>query len=103
MSASLDDMPAYEHFQDELDLELKRYAKEYSILDLYYENNFIQFICFSLFLTKPSELTNEILNYFIKENPGSEKAVKSFITYLNDSDESYLKNTFSVNFSFTTK
>ena len=101
MSASLDDMPAYEHFQYELDLELARYAKEHSLSDLHFENDFIQYICFFLFLTKPSELSSEILEYFFSENPQSKLAIKSFIIYLNTSNESYLKNTFTTNFNFT--
>jgi len=103
MSASLDDMPAYEHFQDELDFELARYAKKYSFSDLHIENEFIQYICFSLFLTKPSEISSEILEHFFFENLQSRSAIKSFILYLNDSDESYLKNTFTNNFYFTAK
>ena len=103
MSASLDDMPAYEHFQDELDLELARYAKEYSISDLCFENEFIQYICFSLFLTKPSELSSEILEHFFSENPQSRSTIQSFILYVNNSEESYLKNAFTNNFIFTAK
>ena len=103
MSASLDDMPAYEHFQDELDLELIRYAKKYALADLHFENEFIQYICFSLFLTKPSQLSSEILEHFFSENPESRSAVESFIVYANTSDESYLKNAFTNNFAFTAK
>lgn len=103
MSASLDDMPAYEHFQDELDLELARYAKTFSLSDLHLENEFIQYVCFSLFLTKPSELSSEILEHFLSENPESRQPIESFILYLNNNDESYLKNTFTNNFNFTTK
>lgn len=97
MSASLDDMPAYEHFQDELDLELARYAKKYALSDLHFENEFIQYICFSLFLTKPAELSHEILEHFLSENPQSRSAIKSFILFLNDNAESYLKKTFTNN------
>ena len=103
VSASLDDMPAYEHFQDELDLELARYAKTHCISDLHFENEFIQYICFSLFLSKPSELSSEILEHFFTENPESRSAIQSFILYLNDNNESYLKNTFTNNFDFTAK
>jgi len=103
VSASLDDMPAYEHFQDELDLELARYAKKYTLSDLHLENEFIQYICFSLFLTKPQELSSEILEHFFSENPHSRSTIESFILYLNNSEESYLKNTFTNNFNFTTK
>ncbi|WP_018342926.1 hypothetical protein [Cytophaga aurantiaca] len=103
MSASLDDMPAYEHFQDELDLELARYAKTHALSDLYVENEFIQYICFSLFLTKPSELTSEILEHFLSEKPESRSAVETFILYMNDNDKSYLKNMFTNNFNFTSR
>lgn len=103
MSASLDDMPAYEHFQDELDLELARYAKAHALSDLHFENEFIQYICFSLFLTKPSELSSEILEHFFSEIPQSREAIESFILYLNNDKESYLKNAFTNNFNFTTE
>jgi hypothetical protein len=96
-------MPAYEHFQDELDLELTRYAKKYSLSDIHFENEFIQYICFSLFLTKPSELSTEILEHFFSENPQSRSAIKSFILFLNDNAESYLRNAFTNNFIFTAK
>lgn len=100
MSASLDDMPAYEHFQDELDLELTRYAKKYSLSDVHFENQFIEYVCFFIFLNKPSQLSSEILEHFFHEHPQSVTAVKSFIMYLNNSDESYLKNTFANNLNF---
>lgn len=103
MSASLDDMPAYEHFQDELDLELNRYAKAYALSDLHIEHEFIQYICFSLFLTKPGELSPEILEHFFKGNPQSRSAVESFIIYLNTDPGSYLKNTFTNSYAFTAK
>jgi hypothetical protein len=103
MSASLDDMPAYEHFQDELDFELKRYAKKFQLLDLHVENEFIQYICFSLFLTKPNELSSEILEHFVLEKPDSRQAIESFIHFINSDTESYLKNMFTDNFHFTSK
>jgi hypothetical protein len=96
-------MPAYEHFQDELDLELARYAKIYSLSDIHFENEFIQYVCFSLFLTKPSELSLEILEHFFSENPQSRASITSFILFLNDNVESPLKNTFTNNFHFTSK
>ncbi len=95
MSASLDDMPAYEHFQDELDLELLRYSKIHSLSDLHIENNFIQYICFYLFLSKPSEITCEILDHFFDENKNSKECVMHFISFLHEDQRSFLKNSFA--------
>lgn len=94
MSASLDDMPAYEHFQDELDLELLRYAKLNKINDISIENDFIQFVCFSLFLSKPSEITPEILEHFFTENPLSKEKVISYIRFMCEDKKSFLKHAF---------
>ncbi len=95
MSASLDDMPAYEHFQDELDLELLRYAKINKLTDTSIENGFIQFICFSLFLAKPVEITQEILDHFFNENIGSKESIMGYIQFMQTDKNSFLKNSFS--------
>ena len=95
MSASLDDMPAYEHFQDELDLELLRYASIHNLKDASIENEFIQFICFSLFLSKPSEITSEILNHFFIENEISKNKVLTFIEFINTDEKSFLRKSFN--------
>ena len=95
MSASLDDMPAYEHFQDELDLELLRYAKINNLQDLSAENDFIQFICFSLFLSKPAEITKEILNHFFDEKPSVKTCISNYIQFMHTDEKSFLKHHFS--------
>ena len=95
MSASLDDMPAYEHFQDELDLELLRYAKLNHIQDISAENDFIQFICFSLFLSKPSEITSEILEHFFEQNPSTKNQISNYIQFMNKDKKSFLKQAFN--------
>lgn len=95
MSASLDDMPAYEHFQDELDLELLRYAKLNHIQDISAENDFIQFICFSLFLSKPSEITSEILEHFFEQNPSEKNQISNYIQFMNEDKKSFLKEAFN--------
>lgn len=88
-------MPAYEHFQDELDLELLRYAQLNKISNTTVENEFIQFICFSLFLSRPVEITPEILNHFFRENGGSKDVILEFIRFMNVDKKSFLKNAFS--------
>lgn len=88
-------MPAYEHFQDELDFELKRYAHINSRNNLNEENNFIQYICFELFLSKPEQVTTEIINHYFEANPLSKSEVYSFLEFINTDPESYLKNTFA--------
>jgi hypothetical protein len=95
MSASLDDMPAYEHFQDELDLELLRYAKMNNRIDVSIEHLFIQYICFQLFLSKPSEVTKEIVNHFLTENVDSEGFILDYIHFLNSDPNSFLKGNFN--------
>lgn len=95
MSASLDDMPAYEHFQDELDLELLRYAKLHKLADISVENEFIQFICFSLFLAKPVEITPEILDHFFNENTGSKEKIMNYILFMQTDKKSFLKGGFT--------
>jgi hypothetical protein len=95
MSASLDDMPAYEHFQDELDFELKRYAQKNACKNTAAENEFIQYICFELFLSNPEQVTTEIINYYFNTNPSSKTVVHSFLVFINTDSESYLKNTFT--------
>ena len=96
MSASLDDMPAYEHFQDELDLELLRYAKINNIQHTTTpENDFIQFICFSLFLSKPSEITSEILEHFFEQNPSAKNQISNYIQFMNKDKKSFLKQAFN--------
>jgi len=95
VSASLDDMPAYEHFQDELDLELLRYAKRNNLQDLSAENEFIEFICFSLFLSKPAEVTLEILKHFFNEHASYKYKIESYIQFMNEDEQSFLKQSFS--------
>lgn len=95
MSASLDDMPAYEHFQDELDLELLRYAKLNKLTDTSIENEFIQFICFSLFLSKPIEITPEILDHFFNENKDSKEKIIDYIRFMQTDKKSFLKHSFT--------
>jgi hypothetical protein len=95
MSASLDDMPAYEHFQDELDFELKRYAHKNTRKNTHAENEFIQYVCFELFLSKPEQVTTEIINHYFEATPLSKTAVYPFLEFMNTDSESYLKNTFT--------
>lgn len=95
MSASLDDMPAYEHFQDELDFELKRYVHKSADKSTHVENDFIEYICFELFLSKPEQVTTEIINHYFVTNPLSKTSVHSFLEFINTDSESYLKNTFT--------
>jgi hypothetical protein len=95
MSASLDDMPTYEHFQDELDFELKRYAEKTARKNTHAENGFIQYICFELFLSTPEQVTTEIINHYFESNPLSKTEVYSFLKFINTDSESYLKNTFT--------
>ncbi len=95
MSASLDDMPAYEHFQDELDLELLRYAKLNNITNTAIENEFIQFICFSLFLSKPIEITPEILNHFLNDHESYRVHIVNYLQFMNDDKNSFLEKSFT--------
>ncbi|ABG58265.1 hypothetical protein CHU_0988 [Cytophaga hutchinsonii ATCC 33406] len=95
VSASLDDMPAYEHFQDELDLELLRYAKIHKRSNTVIENEFIQFICFSLFLSKPAEITPEILQHFSNEHGACKDTITAYLQFMNDDKNSFLKNSFT--------
>jgi len=88
-------MPAYEHFQDELDLELLRYAKLNNLQDLSAENEFIEFICFSLFLSKPAEITPEILKHFFNGNASYKNRIESYIQFMNEDIESFLRQSFS--------
>lgn len=103
MSASLDDMPAYEHFQDELDLELMRYSKQNSISDTHIENVFIQYICFDLFLSNPSEITSEILEHFLNKNENSEEKIMHFLLFVHQNEKSFLKNSLVHIFNFRSK
>jgi hypothetical protein len=96
MSASLDDMPEYERFQDELDLELSRYKNINSITDIRIENNFIQYVCFSLCIKNADELSDVILQTIFKEFKGQEKTIIYFIQFVNDNPDSFLKNRFTI-------
>ena len=103
MSASLDDMPAYERFQDELDLELMRYSKLNSVSDIHLENLFIQYVCFHLFLSDSSGITPEILEYFFKENKNSQEKIIRFLLFIHENEDSFLKNSMLHIFNFLSK
>lgn len=95
MSASLDDMPEYEHFQDELDLELVRYQKIQGLTEMYAEHAFIQHVCFILFLRNPQELSSVILSHILSALPESKQRIINFLRFANSDKDSFLKDRFS--------
>jgi len=95
MSASLDDMPEYERFQDELDHELSRYKELNSITDTHIENDFIQYVCFSLFIGNTEQFSEIILKNILNEFSHQKDRIIAFITFMNEDNHSYLKNRFS--------
>jgi len=95
MSASLDDMPEYERFQDELDHELSRYKQLNSITDTHIENDFIQYVCFSLFIGNTEQFSDIILKNILNEFNSFEDRIIAFLTFMNEDNHSYLKNKFS--------
>jgi hypothetical protein len=95
MSASLDDMPEYERFQDELDHELSRYKQLNSITDTHIENDFIQYVCFSLFIGNTEQFSEIILKNILNEFNSFEDRIIAFLTFMNENNHSYLKNRFS--------
>jgi hypothetical protein len=95
VSASLDDMPEYERFQDELDHELSRYKQLNSITDTHIENDFIQYVCFSLFIGNTKQFSDIILKNILNEFNLFEDRIIAFLTFMNEDNHSYLKNRFS--------
>lgn len=95
MSASLDDMPEYEHFQDALDLELKRYQHVHALPAPHIEHGFIQYACFTIFLNKPSELSPVILSHIIQELSDHDQRIICFLRFINTDVYSSLKGRFS--------
>ena len=62
MSSSLDDMPSYEHFQQEMDDALLKYLKKRSgKASLPLLHIFIEFVCFHLFLDNWRRINDDVL------------------------------------------
>ncbi|MFN8416134.1 MAG: hypothetical protein U0U66_07365 [Cytophagaceae bacterium] len=89
MSSSLDDMPAYEHFQDALDAMASVYsvsAVEKSII-----NEWIEYITFTLCISTPEGITVEIWDKYINNDSEKKTILGAFLQFINQSRELHLK------------